>query len=474
MKLRVSKFGGAALADGDGVRRVARLVRASAGRPGELRQVLVVSAHRGVTQQLVEACEDARSGRLAWDALRVRHRTLLRQLDLPGELLDRHLDGLRSLLAHLAGLGVVDARQRDHVLSFGERMSARVVAAHLRAVGRPAVAVDAYDLGLVRHAELAAPAAADETARVALRRRLLGVEGLPVVTGFVALDGRGDLTTLGPNGSDLTATWLAEALGADEVQLWKPVGGVYTADPRLVPEARPLERLGWEDAAALALHGADVLHPLAGAPARRGGIPLRVRGLEDGDGEGTLVGEPEGARPGPTLPVALAHRARVELLVLPLGAGAETVAERAEAARASLEAVGLALEAEGEQPLGLAVDDAEATLLLASTPGLQRALTAVERSSVWPGPVRLDDLAALTPVGPGAEEDVLLLRALRQFGGPGGRLLPARSGSRARTLLVPRDALPSTARALHAHLFGSGATADNSSGGSASALVEGP
>ena len=446
----MTKFGGAALEDGAAVRRVGAFLRRDTGT----RQVLVVSAHRGVTEELRSACVAARSGRLAWDAVRVRHRTILRQLELPGDLLDRHLQALRALLAHLAGVGHVDARQRDHVLSFGERMSARVVAAHLRAGGIAAAAVDAFDLGLVHHPERPAPAESRAEERAALRDRLLAIEGVPVVTGFVALDPVGDLTTLGPNGSDLTATWLAEALGASRVELWKPVPGIFSADPKLVPDARRLERIGWEDAAALALQGADVLHPTAGAPARRAGIPVRVRGYDAPDEAGTLVSD---ALEDPRGPLALAHRKNVAVLDRVTGAeGREHVV------RSELELLGIELEAQGLQPLSLVSDGARATLLLPDGPECARLLQGRTR----PGDTWKGGWSQVALIGRGVERDVELARKLLECAGSEARLVPPRAGSRARSVLVPRERLTDVASRLHAEVLAPAGDPLNASGSS--------
>ena len=132
---RVLKFGGAALRDGDSIRRAFDLVQ----RHGGPRPIVVVSAAAGVTG-LLEALADG-AGDAA--AVRIRHRMLLSQLDLPGDLLDGFLRELGLLLAAREA----SDRWRDHLLSFGERMAARLVAAAFRARGRLATPVDAWDLG---------------------------------------------------------------------------------------------------------------------------------------------------------------------------------------------------------------------------------------------------------------------------------------------------------------------------------------
>ncbi len=310
----VFKFGGAALADGPGIRRAVEIVRAhlerdgvqvghedpenesggEKGAPGA-RLLVVVSAHAGVTDLLETVAQAAAEGHLEADRVRIRHRTLLSQLGLDPELLDRHLRELYAILGRIQKTGRVAPEERDYVLSFGERMSARIVARTLSEAGIPATPVDAWDLGLVtdsRHGQ-ARPLDGLETA---IREAVAAVPGVPVVTGFLAKDETGNLTTLGRNGSDLTASILAAAVGAGEIQYWKTVGGILTADPRLVPGAQVIERLSYAEAAEFALHGAEVLHPGAVEPALRAQVRVRVRSVLTPEEPGTLLEPDRGER----------------------------------------------------------------------------------------------------------------------------------------------------------------------------------
>jgi len=117
----------------------------------------------------------------------------------------------------------------------------------------------------------------------------------PVVTGFVAANEEGVITTLGRGGSDYTATILGACLPADEVWVWKEVDGVMTADPKLVPDAVRVPALSYREVMELAWFGAKVLHPMTVAPVQQAGIPLRIRSAFLPSSPGTLVCE---AAPG--------------------------------------------------------------------------------------------------------------------------------------------------------------------------------
>ena len=280
----VMKFGGAALADGAGVRRVCAIL----AQRGGARPVAVVSAVGGVTELLLAVAKAAAEGRSEIERVRIRHRTLLSQCGLEQELLNRLLVELAAVIESIRARRAITAAERDFVLSFGERMSARVVAAALRARGHAATPVDAFDLGLLSDSNhgCARPLSGNGAA---IRRALADVPGIPVVTGFVAKDSAGNLTTLGRNGSDLSASLLAEACGAREVQFWKVVGGVMSADPSQVPDARGIAHLSYEQASEYAFRGANVLHPGALEPLQRANIPARVLCLSEPGGGGTLI-----------------------------------------------------------------------------------------------------------------------------------------------------------------------------------------
>ncbi len=149
--------------------------------------------------------------------------------------------------------------RRDLVLSFGERLSALWMVEALEARGLPAYAVDAREYVLTD--ERFGEARVDGPATDRAFTRLAVGDGIPVVPGFIGATPDRRTTTLGRDGSDLTATLLARALRAREVVIWSDVPGVMTADPAVDPEAKTLPRLSWRRAAELARAGARVLHP---------------------------------------------------------------------------------------------------------------------------------------------------------------------------------------------------------------------
>ncbi|HYM82368.1 MAG TPA: aspartate kinase [Candidatus Limnocylindria bacterium] len=255
-----------------------------ASHPGD--PVVVVSALAGVTNQLVDYCrapserrsEDAPEASRATLARRLadRHRDFSEELGLEHAVLDPVLEEWRAEAdRHARTRKPILGADRDRVLAFGERLAAELVAAALRNAGVQALAVLAGDAGLVTDDRFGA-AHPLPAAEGLLREAFARWPGVPVVTGFLGRTEDGRVTTLGRGGSDYSAAVLGAALGAEEIQIWTDTSGLLSADPRIVPEARPVPQLSFAEASELAYFGARVLHPKTLIPAMERGIPVRV------------------------------------------------------------------------------------------------------------------------------------------------------------------------------------------------------
>lgn len=202
-----------------------------------------------------------------------------------------HFDELRRMAAAVAVLKSVPAASADSFLAHGERISAAVVARALRARGLSSVEVDARQIVITDdHFGRARPDWPEIEKRA--RERLSPAAGggeIPVLGGFIGATARGETTTLGRGGSDWSAALLGAALDASVVEIWTDVDGMMTADPRVVPEARVIDAISFEEASELAYFGARVLHPLTLAPAIEKGIPVRIRNSRNPGPAGTEI-----------------------------------------------------------------------------------------------------------------------------------------------------------------------------------------
>ncbi|HEU4700102.1 MAG TPA: aspartate kinase [Gemmatimonadales bacterium] len=280
----VCKFGGTSVGDAAAIGRLVEIVRARHVR-GE-QPLVVVSALSGVTDALVAltrltaAPEPARAVDDALAALLARHEAVA--AELPGgagamRAVRERIDALRALLAPSLGTTVPPA-DRDAALGHGELWSSALVAAALEASGVPAGWVDVRPLLVTDdHFGQARPDQTELRTRARARFPALLEAGLvPVTQGFIGATPDGRPTILGRGGSDFSAALLGAALDAERVEIWTDVSGLLTADPRIVPDARPLEVVSYEEAAELATFGAKVLHPATALPLAHRGIPIAI------------------------------------------------------------------------------------------------------------------------------------------------------------------------------------------------------
>jgi aspartate kinase len=286
----VMKFGGTSVGDAERIRVVADLAREAAARARpEHRPVVVVSAHAGVTNLLFDLARQAvERGEVALEPLEERHFAIIDALGLPRDLVQPELKEARTLLRGVGLVRELTARTLDCIASFGERMSAKVVAAHMSASGVPAIALAAWDAGLTTDARFGG-ARPLPGADAAIRAKIGAIRGIPVVTGYIGRTEKGEVTTLGRGGSDYSAALFGAALDAEEIQIWTDVDGVLTTDPKVVRGARILEELSFEEASELAFFGAKVIHPATMLPAVEKNIPIRVLNTFNPAARGTKI-----------------------------------------------------------------------------------------------------------------------------------------------------------------------------------------
>ncbi len=300
----VMKFGGSSLADAGKILAAAKIVKKRLRRE----PIVVVSANGDTTDRL-EKLGKAAAERGLWEKqleeIIRNHEIIAEKLGL--EVGARHtstlqnsrsgfrpyncakeISYLRRITKHIAKLGELSEANRARLLSFGERCSAKLFAVTLQSLGVQSSAYNSYDLGMLTDRNYREAKISPDAPKL-LRRSMRKLSGVPVITGFLGKAKGGDITTLGRGGSDVTAAVIGAALGAREIEIWTDVSGVMTADPRVVPEAWPVRKLSFAEAAELAYFGARVLHPKTIAPAITKSIPVRVLNTFAPNDSGTLI-----------------------------------------------------------------------------------------------------------------------------------------------------------------------------------------
>ena len=245
MSLIVQKYGGSSVADAEGLKRVAKRIVATRNAGNEV--VVVVSAMGDTTDNLLDLAQQV--------------------------------------------VPVASGRELDMLLSAGERISMALLAMAIESLGVEARSYTGSQAGMITDAQHGSARIIDITPRRV--REALDEGAIAIVAGFQGFNrGTGDITTLGRGGSDTTAVAMAAALDADVCEIYTDVDGVFTADPRVVPKARKIERITSEEMLELAAAGAKVLYIRAVEYARRHGVLLHVRSSFN-DNEGTLVISPK-------------------------------------------------------------------------------------------------------------------------------------------------------------------------------------
>ena len=280
--MKILKFGGKSLAN-DGVEKVIDIIITSHKEPLSV----VVSARGNTTDELEALLEKASKGEDY--TADFQHLKNEQQYD-PRVSFEPEFQLLEKLLEGVSLLKDYSPKTKDLVLAQGELMSAKLVTALLKRKGLESTFVDSREIfktdAVVGNAQII-----NSVSEKLTRDRFATIppNHVAVVTGFIASTEKGDTTTLGRNGSNYSAALLANYLNASELQNYTHVDGIFTANPELVPEAKIIRHLSYEEANELANFGASILHAKTIIPLIEKGIPLRIKNTFNSDDAGTLI-----------------------------------------------------------------------------------------------------------------------------------------------------------------------------------------
>ena len=294
--MQVLKFGGSSVANAANIQKVVAIVQKAI--PKET-AILVVSAMGGVTDSLLE------TGNLAATA-NENYKELLKQLE------NRHLDTVRELLPiqqqsatlsmvkkqfnELDGicdgvflLGELSPRTKDRIVSYGELLSSVIISAKLQSLQADQIWVDARMLITTNshHGNAAVDIVITEKKIQDYCKQ--NPHQLYVVPGFISSDANNNTTTLGRGGSDYTAAIFAAATQATVLEIWTDVSGMMSADPRLVQNAKPIQRISYQEAMELSHFGAKIIYPPTIQPVMSKNIPVWIKNTFAPDEYGTLI-----------------------------------------------------------------------------------------------------------------------------------------------------------------------------------------
>lgn len=365
----VMKFGGTSVEDAASIERVTEIIRARIA----LKPVVVVSAMGKTTRKLLEAAEASAAGNTSaraavLDDLKNAHINeaiqLVAESNSVFQIIDDYFDELSTLLEGLSILGEVPPRGLDKILSYGELLSSAIVAAAMTKLGLPARRMDSR-LFIITNDRYGAASPIFEITDQKIAEILLPAldeDQIPVIQGFIGSTREGATTTLGFEGSDFTAAIVGAALDATDIQIWKDVSGLMTADPMLYRSARTVKVCSYAEAAELTFFGAKVLHPKAVHPAAQKNIPVHIYNSKQPEAAGTEI---KAAAPAcSNLIKSIAYTRPVTLLNIQAGVGAEGV--RASSANDFMRSLINALNRQRIAPLLMAVSATSVALAIDS------------------------------------------------------------------------------------------------------------
>lgn len=303
----IMKFGGSVLDSASKIKTLVNIVHSFKNLKGKDNEIVcVISAISGVTDEIIMLSELIMKGNRSAiktfiDEMTTLHVDLIESTitdqKLKTEAKNVILDILKEFQAILEGLVLISEitpRSLDHMLSFGERLAAPIVSYSLQNYNLDSPFLTGKEIGIVTDSNFGEARPLMNTTRFRVNAKLIPLilEGkIPVITGYIAADQHGYITTLGRSGSDYTATIIASCIDADEVYLWSDVDGLLTAEPLIIKDAQVVDQISYSEAAEMVLFGAKYIHPRALEPVMDSNIPLKLRNAFNLSHPGTTIAQ---------------------------------------------------------------------------------------------------------------------------------------------------------------------------------------
>lgn len=300
MKLLL-KYGGTSISTAKDIQNVAKHIQ-SLSKQNQL--VIVCSAISNTTDDLIEISQlikkekKKKAGQLVKKIVS-RHQELAKHIIKKSQIRKKLLQTLNEYFAELVALidgmvllGEVTPRSMDYLLSFGERLSIKLISAAINDLGKESVSLTGKEVGIVTDSNFGESKPLMDTTRLRILKTLdslFSKKIIPVIGGFAGADQHGHVTTFGRGGSDYSATIIGSCIKADEIWLMSDVDGLMTADPKIVKNAKLLKEVSYLEAIEMAMFGAKQIHPRTFEPLLTKKIPMKIRSSFNVKNEGTLV-----------------------------------------------------------------------------------------------------------------------------------------------------------------------------------------
>jgi aspartokinase/homoserine dehydrogenase 1 len=294
--MQVLKFGGTSVANAENINKVVAIVKNAVQQD---RTIVVVSAFGGVTDQLLLAGSLAASGNEEYkevlSKIEDRHLTAVKELVPVAQQssvlswVKQRCNEIEDICNGVFLLGELSPRTKDKMVSFGELVSSNIIAHRFNLVSVPAQWKDSRELIKTDNQYGSALVDVEKTNQLIQQYFTEASQNLFILPGFIASNEEGITTTLGRGGSDFTAAIFAAALNAENLEIWTDVSGMMTADPRLVPHAKILSHISYQEAMELSHFGAKVIYPPTIQPVMQKNIPTWIKNTFAPEDRGTVI-----------------------------------------------------------------------------------------------------------------------------------------------------------------------------------------
>ncbi|OIQ37822.1 MAG: bifunctional aspartate kinase/homoserine dehydrogenase I [Bacteroidetes bacterium MedPE-SWsnd-G1] len=294
--MKILKFGGTSVANAESIQQVIAISKNSAQNE---KVAVVVSALGGTTDILLKAGIKAENKDQSYledlNALEIRHINTVKELIVDShqeEVIDEVQSQFSQLASILEGIYLINEfsnKTKDKIASFGELLSSYIIAETMKSQGLDATRKNAQELITTDATFTNAKVNYNITEKKIADYFNVSNTAITVLPGFVANTINGETTTLGRGGSDFTASILAKALEAEELEIWTDVSGMYTANPKLVKHAKPIEHISYHEAMELSHFGAKVLFSPTIQPVLEKQIPIRIKNTFEPEAKGTFI-----------------------------------------------------------------------------------------------------------------------------------------------------------------------------------------
>ncbi|MBC7641062.1 MAG: bifunctional aspartate kinase/homoserine dehydrogenase I [Flavobacterium sp.] len=319
--MKVLKFGGTSVANAQNINHVQNIVLDNSKND---KLVVVVSAFSGVTDLLVLAAANAakkdKNYKDIVSQIEKKHKEAIEELVTISEQSDL-IDAINSNINHLKTLldgcyllGELSNRTSDTILSFGELLSSQIIAKSLQQKVKFANFKDSREI-IKTDNHFGKAVVNFEITDILIQDYFKNnIDQVTVIPGFIASSIDGNNTTLGRGGSDYTAAILASALNVSQLEIWTDVNGMFTANPKIVKQAMPIETISYQEAMELSHFGAKVLYPPTIQPVLKKSIPILIKNTFEPQAEGTLISSNKNEKENPIK--GISHIDKIALLTL--------------------------------------------------------------------------------------------------------------------------------------------------------------